>query len=234
MTTTIDDLPEEFNPYWRMEHAGEGALSNTELLAIIAHRNGNMRQTIKEVGDVVMRAGGLRRLLAGRCEADSPLNDLKPQQRIRIRAAAELGMRLRIAAQEGEEKLQIRSPADVYSFIGLEMSLLEQEEMRIVLLDTKNNIIRVATAYRGSLNTAVVRIGEIFKAAIRENAANIIIVHNHPTGDPTPSPEDVQVTQMAVEAGKLLDIPVLDHVVAGRNRFVSMKERGLGFNGPPA
>ncbi len=111
----------------------------------------------------------------------------------------------------------------------LEVSLLEQEQMRAVLLDTKNNVLRVATVYTGSLNTAVVRIGEVFREAIRANCASIIVVHNHPSGDPTPSPEDVRVTEMLVEAGKLLDIAVLDHIVIGRNRYVSLKERGLGF-----
>jgi DNA repair protein RadC len=111
----------------------------------------------------------------------------------------------------------------------LEMGLLEQEHLRTVLLDTKNHVMRVANVYTGSLNTAVVRVGEVFREAIRANCASIIVVHNHPSGDPTPSPEDVQVTEMMVEAGKLLDIEVLDHLVIGRNRYVSLKERGLGF-----
>ena len=111
----------------------------------------------------------------------------------------------------------------------MEMGLLDQEELRVVLLDTKNNVVKIARVYTGSLNTAVVRIGEIFKEPIRSNCASIILVHNHPSGDPTPSPEDISVTEQIIQAGALLGIDVLDHLIIGRNRFTSMKERRLGF-----
>lgn len=110
-----------------------------------------------------------------------------------------------------------------------EMSLLGQEHLRTVLLDSRNRVIAIPTIYVGSLNAASVRVGEVFREAIRANSAAMIIVHNHPSGDPTPSPEDVQVTRQMVEAGSLLAIDVLDHLVIGRQRFVSLKERGLGF-----
>ena len=145
-----------------------------------------------------------------------------------IKAALELGRRLQLAAPN--ERPQIRGPEDVANLLMLDMGLLEQEHLRTVLLDTKNNVLRVVNVYTGSLNTAVVRVGEVFREAIRANCAAIIVVHNHPSGDPTPSPEDVQVTETLVAAGKLLDIEVLDHVVIGRNRYVSLKERGLGFH----
>ena len=106
---------------------------------------------------------------------------------------------------------------------------MEQEHLRTVLLDTKNYVTRVTDVYAGSLNAAVVRIGEVFRSAVRANSATIIVAHNHPSGDPTPSPEDIRVTEMIVDAGHLLDINVLDHIIIGRNRFVSLKERGLGF-----
>ena len=144
-----------------------------------------------------------------------------------VKAALELGRRLLATAPH--ERPQVRSPADVASLLMVEMGLLEQEHLRVVLLDTKNHVVRVATIYTGSLNTAVLRVGEVFREAIRANCASLIVVHNHPSGDPTPSPEDVRVTEQLVEAGKLLDIDVLDHVVIGRNRYVSLKERGLGF-----
>jgi DNA repair protein RadC len=129
-----------------------------------------------------------------------------------------------------QEMSQIRSPADVANLLMLEMGLLEREHMRTVLLDTKNRVQRIVNVYAGSLNTAVIRISEIFQEAIRANSAAVIVVHNHPSGDPTPSPEDVRVTQKIVQAGELLNIDVLDHLVIGRNRYVSMKERGLGFS----
>ena len=110
------------------------------------------------------------------------------------------------------------------------MMLLEQEQLRTVLLDSRNRVISIPTVYIGSLNHTAVRVGEVFREAIRANAAAMIVVHNHPSGDPTPSPDDVQITRMIVEAGKLLHIDVLDHMIIGRQRWISLKERGLGFN----
>jgi DNA repair protein RadC len=109
------------------------------------------------------------------------------------------------------------------------MGPLEQEHLRTVIMDSKNHVIKVHTVYVGSLNTAVVRVAELFREAIRLNAAALIVAHNHPSGDPTPSPEDVHVTREIVAAGKLLNIDVLDHLVIGQQRWVSLKERGLGF-----
>jgi DNA repair protein RadC len=109
------------------------------------------------------------------------------------------------------------------------MSALPQEHLRVVVLDTRNRLISIEKIYVGSLNSSMVRVGELFRPAIQRNAASIIVVHNHPSGDPTPSPEDVTLTKAIVQAGKLLDIEVLDHLIIGQGRFVSLKERGLGF-----
>jgi len=106
---------------------------------------------------------------------------------------------------------------------------LRAGHLRVVLLDTRNRVLAVHTVYVGNLNTNVVRVGELFREAIRLNCAALIVVHNHPSGDPTPSPEDVKVTELIVQAGQLLDIEVLDHLIIGQQRYVSLKERGLGF-----
>jgi len=124
---------------------------------------------------------------------------------------------------------QIKSPADVAALLMVEMGHLDQEEMRVVNLDTKNRIQRITTVYKGSLSTAIIRVAEIFKDAIRLNSAAIVVVHNHPSADPTPSPEDCLVTREVVAAGKLLDVDVLDHIVLGRGSYVSMRQKGLGF-----
>jgi len=126
-------------------------------------------------------------------------------------------------------KPQVRSPADAANLVMSKMCLLEQEELLTMLLDTKNRVLETPTVYRGSLNTSLIRVGELFREAIRANCAAMIVIHNHPSGDPTPSPEDVAVTRQIAEAGKLLDVEVLDHLIIGRQRFVSLKERGLGF-----
>ena len=127
------------------------------------------------------------------------------------------------------EQPLITSPADAANLLMPDMMYLEQEHLRLVLMDTRNRLLSMPTIYKGSLNTSVIRIGELFRAAIKENAAAFIVAHNHPSGDASPSPEDIRVTRKIVEAGELLDIEVLDHVIIGHQRFVSLKERGLGF-----
>ena len=112
----------------------------------------------------------------------------------------------------------------------IEMGHLDQEELRTVLLDSKNRVQDIVTVYRGSLNASMIRVGEVYKAAIRRNSAAIIVAHNHPSGDPTPSPEDVLVTHALADAATLLDIELLDHLVIGQGRWVSMRERRLGFS----
>jgi DNA repair protein RadC len=223
----IRDLPVDLRPRERLAYAGASALSTAELLAIILRVGSQGENVIRLAERLLVTFGGV----AGLAQADFAelcrqhgMGEAKTTQ---IKAALELGKRLLVAAPDNRP--QVRGPADVANLLMVEMGLLEQEQVRTVLMDTKNFILRVAHIYSGSLNAAMVRVGELFREAIRANAASIIVVHNHPSGDPTPSPEDVRVTESIVEAGKLLDIEVLDHLVIGRNRFVSMKERGLGF-----
>lgn len=220
---TIKDMPADMRPDYRARTAGMSALSTYELMQLIYSF-----KTMDTAVDLLVKAGGqLSNLANMTAEEMQEVPGVGPKAALSIRAALELGRRCRL---ESLDRLQVRAPSDVADALMLEMSLFEQEHMRVVILDTKNNVIAVDEVYKGSLNTAVVRIGEIFRAAIRKNACSVILVHNHPSGDPTPSPEDISVTQTVVEAGKLLDIAVLDHIVIGRNRFVSLKERGLGFN----
>ena len=123
----------------------------------------------------------------------------------------------------------MKSPQDAANLLMLEMGILEQEHLKTIMLDSKNHVLKMHTVYVGSVNTANVRVGELFREAIRLNSVAMIVAHNHPSGDPTPSPEDVAVTRRIVEAGQLLNVEVLDHLVIGQQRWVSLKERGLGF-----
>ena len=125
---------------------------------------------------------------------------------------------------------QVKSPRDIAAILMAEMSHLDQEELCTVLLDTKNRLQGIVTIYKGSLNASMVRVGEVYKEAVRHNCAALIVAHNHPSGDPTPSPEDILVTRQIVEAGHLLDIECLDHLIIGQGRWVSLRERGLGFS----
>lgn len=132
-----------------------------------------------------------------------------------------------------EQPFQLRSPADVANYLMASVYFpfeeCVQEELHTLILDTKNYARYEVTNLLGSLNTTVVRVGELFREPIRHSGASIVIAHNHPSGDPTPSPEDVHVTELVVQAGELLGISVLDHLVIGKNKYVSLKERGLGF-----
>lgn len=224
---TIKELPNDLRPRERLIFAGPGALSTSELLAIILRTGGQGENVMRMAERMLGHFGGVIGLAQASHEELCQEHGMGPAKAVQVRAALELGRRL--MATSPADRPQIRSPADVANLLMLEMSLLEQEHLRTVLLDTKNFVTRVVTIYSGSLNTAVVRVGEVFRDAVRSNSAGLIVVHNHPSGDPTPSPEDVRVTEMIVEAGRLLDIDVLDHMVIGRNRYVSMKERGLGF-----
>jgi DNA repair protein RadC len=147
---------------------------------------------------------------------------------LKIKAALELGRRL--TTYSGEQPLSIASPADAANLLIPEMAFLEQEHLRLLLLNARHQVLSSPTVYVGSLNTAVVRVGELFRAALRENASAIILAHNHPSGVPEPSPDDVHVTRQIVEAGQLLNVEVLDHIIVGGQRYESLKERGLGFD----
>lgn len=129
-----------------------------------------------------------------------------------------------------ENRPSVNSPADAAALLENELSILDHEELHLVILDRRNRVLMLVRQYSGSVNSSQVRVGELFKEAIKLNASALIVAHNHPSGDPTPSPDDVAVTRAIVQAGKLLDIEILDHIVIGANRFVSLKERGLGFS----
>lgn len=215
-------------------HSGARSLSDTELLAIIL-RTGSASQNVLEVANQLLaRFGGgedgstaLARLAEASIQEISTQSGVGPTKAVELKAAFELGRRL-VSLNPGDRP-QVRSPEDVFNLLHAEMGSLAQEHLRVVLLNTKNHVVGVQDVYRGSLNTSLVRIGEVFREPIRHNCAAIILVHNHPSGDPTPSPEDVRLTQQVAEAGDLLDIEVLDHLVIGQQRFVSLRERGLGF-----
>jgi len=223
----IHEMPEGERPRERLLHYGAGALSNAELIAIII-RVGTKGRSVLQVANTLLASNkGLPGIARATITELEETNGVGPDKAATLKAALELGRRLLVSTPE--ERPRVSSPSDAANLLMSEMMLLEQEQLRLILLDTRNGILGTPTIYKGSLNTSVVRIGELFRAALRENAAAMIVVHNHPSGDPSPSPEDVQVTSRIVEAGRLMDIEVLDHIVIGHQRFVSLKERGLGF-----
>jgi DNA repair protein RadC len=223
----ITDLSESERPRERLARLGPQALSSAELIAILL-RVGVRGENAVQVGQRLLNQfGGITGLHNAAFEEITAQHGLGAAKAAQIKAAIELGRRLTL--ESPEERPAIHSPADAAALIQYEMSAFEQEHLRVIHLNTRNRVLSMEDVYRGSLNSSQVRVGELFKSAIRRNAAAIIIAHNHPSGDPTPSPDDVAVTRVIVQAGKLLDIDVLDHLVIGRGRFVSLKERKLGF-----
>ena len=223
----ITDFAESERPRERLARLGAKSLSNAELLAILLRvgvKGENAVQVAQRMLNSLDGIKGLHRATFDEVCAQHGVNTAKAAQ---IKAALELGYRMK---QESIEQDKIQSPEQGAQLILYEMSALDQEELWVILLDTRNHFLMTETVYRGSLNSSQVRVGEIFKSAVRRNAASIIVAHNHPSGDPTPSPDDIAVTRAIVEAGKLLDIEVLDHLVIGNGNFVSLKQRGLGFS----
>lgn len=224
----ITDLATEERPRERLARLGAAALQNAELVAILLRAGIQGLNAVQLAQKILLEAGGLVGLQRISYEQLRAVKGLGPAKAAQLKAAVELGRRLSIASPE--ERPTIQSPDDAAGLLLYEMGGLEREHLRVLILDTRNRLLRMREIYRGSLNTSWIRIAEVFRDPVRMNAAAVIIAHNHPSGDPTPSPEDVAVTKSMVEAGKLLDIEVLDHLVIGQGRFISMKAKGLGFS----
>ncbi len=225
----IREMPSSDRPRERLRELGAGALSNAELLAIIL-RTGSASQSVLSMAHSLLSRhdglGGLARLSFSELTSERGLGDAKAAE---LKATFMLAARLN--ALQPTDRLTVRSPDDVWGLVGGEMSVLEQEQLRVVLLNTRNQVIGVREVYKGSVNTSQVRIAELFRDAVRENASGMIVVHNHPSGDPSPSADDVVLTKAACQASRLMGIDLLDHVIIGEAGHASMKKLGLGFDG---
>ncbi|MCC6192453.1 MAG: DNA repair protein RadC [Anaerolineales bacterium] len=210
-------------PAYRVMH-DSGACSTTELVAVLI---GGARP-LEAAQNLLTRFGSLHDVARAAITELTQIAGIGTGAAARLKAALEISRRLLVP--EGERR-QIRSPADAAAILQPIMMSLDQEYLFLLMLDTRNRVLgEPVELYHGSLNTSLIRVGEVYRPAIRANAAAVIISHNHPSGDPAPSPEDVAVTRALVEAGKLLDIECIDHIICGAAaRFVSMKERRLGF-----
>lgn len=219
----LRETPASDQPLTRIGAVGPTALATRELLQIALDSPGDptLPLRILQTWDTV---GALATALPAEL---ARIPGMTPRRIAQLRAALELGRR---AQSPGAERQTIHRAADLAALLQPEMAHLEHEQLRVALLNTKNQVVGVSLVYQGSLNTTVIRVGEIFRDAVRAQCSAIALAHNHPSGDPTPSPEDVAVTREIVKAGKLLDVDVLDHLVIGNPGFVSLKERGLGFS----
>ncbi len=223
---SLRELPRSERPRERLRDLGAGSLSSAELLALVVGTGGGGRSSLAVGQDILTHGGGsLRRLAALPVKSLTMVAGLGTVRALAVHAALELGRRL--ASESREEGAPLRSPRDVYAAFAPRLEDLPVEEFHVAVLDAQHRLERDVTVTRGILNSSLVHPREVFREAIAERAAAIILVHNHPSGDPTPSADDRMVTEQLVAAGRLLDIPVHDHLIVGRGRYVSFAEAGL-------
>lgn len=226
LSTLVQELPSRERPRERLKSHGAGALSSSELIAILLGSGFAGHSSVRIGHEILASAhGSLRRLSAQPVAALKALPGVGNARAVAIHAALELGRRM--AAEEREDGVPVRGPRDVHEIFGPRLQDLPVEEFHVAILDSQHRLERDVTVTRGLLNSSLVHPREVFREAISENAAAIILVHNHPSGDPTPSPDDRVTTEQLVAAGRLLDIPVQDHIIIGRGRYLSFAEAGL-------
>lgn len=227
-THRIRDMRGEEKPRERMAALGAGALHTYELLAILL-RVGMQGENVLDLSKRLLdEFGGLAGLHSADLEQLADVHGMGLSKACQLKAALEIGYRLQ--NDKPDEKPQINSPADAAALVMHQLSAATQEELWVLLLNTRNRVLSKQHLYTGSINHSTVRVAEVFTAAIRQKAAAVIVAHNHPSGDPAPSPEDIQLTVAMRQAGELLDIKLLDHLIIGRQEWVSLKQRRLGFD----
>jgi DNA repair protein RadC len=222
---TLRDVPNEDRPRERMMQYGAQSLSNAELLAILLRTGTFQESAVHLAQKMLSHSGGLRSLVDMSLQQLTEIKGIGSAKGLQILASVELGRRM--ARSVMEETVTVRSPKDAANLMMEELRYLQKEHFVCLFLNTKNHVIGQETLSIGSLNAAIVHPREVFRAAIKRSSASIICVHNHPSGDPTPSSEDIQLTKRLVEAGEIVGIDVLDHIIIGDQTFVSLKEQGL-------
>ena len=218
---TLKEMPEDTRPRERLLQSGAAALNTGELLAILL-RTGNKKETAIDMANKILHhCDGLKSLANISVEELSSFEGIGPAKSAQIKAAIELGHRIYKEASTAKSK--IAKPSDVVDLV-MEMQFLEKEHFKVISLSTKNRVIGIDEVFVGSLNSSIVHPREIFKKALEKSAASVILVHNHPSGDPEPSKEDIQATVRLVKAGEIMGIEVLDHIIIGANKHSSLKE----------
>lgn len=224
MQIMIKDVPKEDRPRERAIRLGASHLTNQEILAILLGSGTKLESVTMLANRVLMHFEGLKLLHDATFEELTAIKGIGHAKGVQILAAIELGKRM--SQYNPDDKYVIRSPDDGANYVMEEMRLLKQEHFVVLFLDTKNHVIHRQTIFVGSLNASIVHPREVFREAAKRSAASIILTHNHPSGDPSPSQEDIHVTRRLVEAGKIMGIEVLDHLIIGNRKFVSLKEKG--------
>ncbi len=223
----VKELPADERPRERLLTQGPKSLSTAELIAVLLN-TGSVGEPVTSLAErMLAEFGGLRGLMRADIADLAAYRGVGPAKAAKLASALELANR--VFALGPDERPRISTPEDIVRLVGPDMGALEHEELRVLLLDTKNRLIRIRTVYQGSVNQAQVRVGEIFQDAVKSKAYAIAVVHNHPSGDCTPSAADLAITADIEKAGDLLGISVLDHVIVGANGHLSLRRLGVGF-----
>ena len=225
--TMIRDMPQGERPRERLREYGPSYLNNSELIAILLRAGSEGENVLTLASRVLSTFNGLGGLGKATYGELCNLHGISDATACQLLAALELGRRL--TSLQPEDRAVIRSPQDVFNLMNGEMSFFDQEHLRVLLLNTKNQVLGTHEIYIGNVNSSVIRVAEVLRPAIRENCPSIIVVHNHPSGDPKPSPEDILVTRELRTSAAMMDIELQDHIVLGQGQFVSLKDKGLGF-----
>ncbi|WP_338083457.1 RadC family protein [Fictibacillus nanhaiensis] len=220
----IKDYPLQERPRERLLQDGPESLSNYELLAILLRTGTKQMSAIQLSHHIIQHFEGLRQFKDATIGELKEINGIGPAKAVELLAAIEIGKR--ISRLQFEERYTIRSPEDGARYLMDELRFLHQEHFVCLYLNTKNQVLHKKTVFIGSLNTSIVHPREVFKEGLKRSSASIICFHNHPSGDPAPSREDIEVTKRLVECGKMLGIEVLDHIIIGDQKYVSLKEKG--------
>ncbi|MGE7981068.1 MULTISPECIES: RadC family protein [Solibacillus] len=220
----IHDVHEADRPRERLIRQGARSLSNQELIAILLGTGTKSESVLTVANRVLINFEKLHNLKHATLEEMTEIKGIGEAKAVLLLAAIELGRRL--ASKDLEERFTIRSPEDAATFLMQDMTSLQQEHFVCLFLNVKNQVLHKQTIFVGSLNASIVHPREIFREAVKRSAASIICSHNHPSGIPTPSPEDIDVTTRLYEAGKIVGVDLLDHVIIGDHQFISMKEKG--------
>lgn len=219
------ELPVEMRPRERLLSGGVETLTTPELLAILLRTGNSDVSAIDLAAYVLAKAGGIKGLFDSSAHELCEIKGIGPAKAAQIKAALEIGRRL--SSESWDQKVIIKNPSDVHNLLKDKMRYYDREYFKAVFLNTKHHVIAVEIISIGSLDASLVHPRELFKSSIKKSAAAVILVHNHPSGDPSPSREDVEVTRRMIEAGEIIGIQVLDHLVIGKDSFVSLKERGF-------
>ena len=221
----LKDLPAEERPRERLHAYGARALTTAELIAILI-RTGNAQRSAVSLGEFLLAEfGSIQGVATASAEQLAAVKGLGTAKAAQIKAAIEFGNRLSLFTEEGRPS--IGGPRDVSNLLMPDLRYQKKEHLKSLLLDTKNRVLAIKTVSIGDLSSSIVHPREVYKDAVLASAASIIIAHNHPSGDPTPSAEDVAVTKRLIQSGEIMGIDLLDHIVLGDGTFVSLKERGL-------